>query len=82
MLKYISNKTGVNNDPLGQTHSQASSEHCFQLFCFARFEKWGRKDVQKTCAKTMIPTDRDFGLARVDQLRQLLQKFGVPKSMC
>ena len=26
------NKTGVINDPLGQTHSHASSEHCFLLF--------------------------------------------------
>ena len=40
------NKTGVINDPLGQTHSLASSEHCFLLFCFARFEKWGRTDGQ------------------------------------
>ena len=31
-------KTGVINDPLGQTHSHASSEHCFLLFCFSRFE--------------------------------------------
>ena len=55
-------KTGVINDPLGQTHSHASSEHCVLLFCFSRFEKWGRTDGQ-TCAKTMIPTGRDFGLA-------------------
>ena len=32
----------VTNDPLGQTHSHASSEHCFLLFCFSRFKKWGR----------------------------------------
>ena len=32
-------KTGVINDPLGQTHSLASSEHCFVLL---DFEKWGR----------------------------------------
>ena len=32
------------NDPLGQTHSHISSEHCFLLFCFSRFEKWGRTD--------------------------------------
>ena len=37
-------KTGVINDPLGQTHSLASSDNCFLLFCFARFEKWGRTD--------------------------------------
>ena len=46
-------KTGVINDPLGQTHSHASREHCFLLFCFARFEKWGRMDI--ICAETMIP---------------------------
>ena len=30
-----------------QIHSLASSEHCFHfnfVFCFARFEKWGRTD--------------------------------------
>ena len=27
-IKY---KTGVINDPLGQTHSPASSEHCFRF---------------------------------------------------
>ena len=43
-MKIIVNKTGVINDPLGQTHSLASSEHCFLLVCFARFEKWGRTD--------------------------------------
>ena len=40
--KQRENKTGVINDPLGQTHSLASSEHCFLLFCFAKCEKWGR----------------------------------------
>ena len=30
---------GVIIDPIGQTHSHASSEHCFLLFCFSRFEK-------------------------------------------
>ena len=61
--KITIHKTGVINDPLGQTHSHASSEHCFLLFCFSRFEKWGRTYVRTTCAKTMIPTGRDFGLA-------------------
>ena len=41
----------------------ASSKHCFLLFCFSRFEKWGRTDRRTTCAKTMILTGRDFGLA-------------------
>ena len=30
-------KTCVINDPLGQTHSLASSDHYFLLFCFASF---------------------------------------------
>ena len=41
MLNYwrcIYDKTGVINYPLGQTHSLASSEHCFHF----DFEKWGR----------------------------------------
>ena len=60
------NKTGVINDPLGQIHSHPSSEHCFLLFCFSKFEKWGHTyvwtDGRTTCAKAMIPTG-DFGLA-------------------
>ena len=47
----------VINDPLGQTHSHAGSEHCFLLFCC------GSTDGRTTCAKTMIPSGRDFGLA-------------------
>ena len=44
-LESKNNKTaGVINDPLGQTHSLASSENCFLLFCFVRCEKWGRTD--------------------------------------
>ena len=31
ITKLSSCKTGVINDPLGQTHSFASSEHCFRL---------------------------------------------------
>ena len=42
--KSIIDKTGVINDPLGQTHSLASGDLCFLLFCFARSEKWGRTD--------------------------------------
>ena len=49
---YVSNasrlgrphKTGVINDPLSQTHSLASSDHCFLLlFCI---EKFGRTDAR------------------------------------
>ena len=39
-------KTGVIIDPLGQTHSHDSSEHCFLLFCVSRFEKWGQTYVR------------------------------------
>ena len=38
--------TGVINDPLGKTHSLASSEHCFRLTNVFCFEKWGRMDVR------------------------------------
>ena len=41
-INKINYKTGVINDPVGQTDSHASSEHCFLLFCFSRFEKWRR----------------------------------------
>ena len=55
-------KTGVIKNPLGQTHSLTSSNHCF-LFCFARFEKWGRTNGRTTCAKIVITTGRECGLA-------------------
>ena len=42
------------------TVSMASSDHCFLLFCFARFEKWW--DGQHV-RKIMITTGRDCGLA-------------------
>ena len=35
----------------------------FCSFVSSRFEKWGRTDGRTTCAKTFIPTGRDFGLA-------------------
>ena len=34
------------------------------VFTLLDFEKWGRTDGRTTCAKTMIPTGRDFGLAK------------------
>ena len=63
--KKYKNKTDVINDPLGQTHSLASSEHCFLMFCFARSEKWGRTDgrTETTCEKIIITAGRDCGLA-------------------
>ena len=60
----IRNKTGVINDPLGQTHSLACSEHWFRfVFVLLDFEKWGWMDGRTTCAKTMIPTGSDCGSA-------------------
>ena len=54
------------NDPLGQTHSPASSYHYSHLkvvFVLRDFEKWGRTDVrtdgQTPRAKIVITTDRD-----------------------
>ena len=44
-----------------QTHSLASSEHCF-FTLFSRFWKEGT-DGRTTCAKTIIPIGRDCGLA-------------------
>ena len=60
--KTRKNKTGVIiNDPLGQTHSHASNEHCFLLFCFSRFEI-GRTDGQHVRKQWSLPGS-DFGLA-------------------
>ena len=72
--KYLQYKTDVINDPLGQTHSHASSEHCFLLFCFSRFEKWGRTYGRTTRTKTVIPTGRDFGLAEWINYEQIIAK--------
>ena len=65
LLKLYLHKTGVINDPLGQTHChEPSIEHCFLLICFFLDSKstylW--TDAQHV-RKTMIPTGRDFGLA-------------------
>ena len=50
------NKTGVINDPLGQTYSLASSEHCFHS-CFVPldFEMWGWTDVQTDMCENNYP---------------------------
>ena len=40
-LGHTAKQIGVINDPLGQTHSLASSGHWFVLL---DFEKWGRTD--------------------------------------
>ena len=54
------------NDPLGQTHSLASGDSCFLLFCFARFEKWGRTDgrTDNMCNDPYLPW---LLVCRVDQ---------------
>ena len=56
----------VINDPLGQTHSPASSDNYFRLkfwFVSQDFEKWERTDIETTRAKIMITTGRDCGSA-------------------
>ena len=59
------NKTGVINDPLCQTHSLASSEHCSRLnfVLFLKVGTDGRMYERTTCAKAMITTGRDCGSA-------------------
>ena len=50
----------VINDPLGQTHSLSSSEHCFRLKYVGAD---GRMDGRKICGKIVITAGRDCGLA-------------------
>ena len=57
-IEIIFHKTGVINDPLGQTHSLTSREYCFR-FVLLDFEKWGWTDGQRT--KIVITTGRDVG---------------------
>ena len=54
-------KLKQDNDPLGQSHSLASSEHCFHLKFLLK--KWARTDIRTTCVKTIITTGRDCGSA-------------------
>ena len=72
-VKTKGHQTGVINDPLSQTHSHASSEHCFLLFCFARSEKWGRTDERMNGRTDNIFENNDYyrpwlWVGRVDQL--------------
>ena len=57
-------KTGVINDPFGQTNKLVSSKHCFHmkfvLFCYIDFEKWGHTD---NMFKNNDPTVCDCGSA-------------------
>ena len=61
------NKTDAFNDPLGQTHSHASSEQCFLLFCFSRFEKWGQHVRKHDAYRPWL------WVGRVDQQDRCLQ---------
>ena len=59
----MNNKTSVINDPLGQTHNFASSDHCFLLFCSTRLEKWGR-----TYGRTIYVKKQLLWVGRVDKM--------------
>ena len=58
------NKTGVSSmiHSAGQTHSLASSEHCFLLFCFASL-KLGKDGRTDNMCKNNDPYRRDCGVA-------------------
>ena len=58
--KVKGNKTGVINDPLGQTQTKV----------LASFRKVG-PDVRTTCAKSTITTERDCGWAELINLSSL-----------
>ena len=60
LVVIILYKTGVINDPLGQTHVTPVANI---VFCCFVFLNWKSGDRLATCAKTMVPTGRDFGLA-------------------
>ena len=68
-VKNNNYKTGVINDPLSQTHSLASSEHCFHFVMFCQILKsgdgrtYGQTYGRMTCAKNNIPIGRDCGSA-------------------
>ena len=54
----------VINDPLGQTHSPASSDPYFRLnfvLFFRDFEKWARTYGRTTRAKIVTTAGRDCG---------------------
>ena len=69
------NKTCVINDPFGQTHSLASSDHYFLLFRFAKFEKWGRTyGLTDSMCKNNDHYRPGLWVGRVDQLKRFLEK--------
>ena len=62
------NKTGVINDPLGQTLCLASSEHCFSLcLVLLDFEKWWRMNM----CENNEPYRPWLWVGRVDQLYEV-----------
>ena len=62
--KRIRNKTGVINDPLGQTHSPTISDHYFHLNVVLFFKNLKSPPVPgRTFIKIVITTCRDFGSA-------------------
>ena len=71
------NKTDVINDPFGQIHSHASSEHCFLLFCVSRFEKVGTDERTDNMCENNDPYGRDFGLAEWISISLLLKGLFV-----
>ena len=62
-------KTGVFNDPLGRTHSLASSEHCF--LCFEKWGRWWRTD---NMYEKSNPYRKWLWFGRVDQLYVFKEK--------
>ena len=62
LIIYVQDMCGI-NDPLSQTHIHASSDHYSRLkfVFFGEILKSG--DGRTRCAKSMIPTGRDYGLA-------------------
>ena len=85
-VKIRKNKTCVINDPLGQTDSLASSDHCFLLFIVLLYWKSGdgrtdeRTNGWTTCAKTVITTCRDCGLAGwINKTGVINNPLGQPK---
>ena len=68
-VKLKINKTGVINDPLGQTHSHASSEHCFLFSVFVDLKSgdvrtYGRTD---NMCENNYPYRPWLWVGRVDQ---------------
>ena len=75
-MKIKLSKTGVINDPLGQTHSLGSSEHCFRLK-FVLFWKSGD-------GRTDGRTDKVFSQSRKNTFskisREVANELQIKKS--